>query len=130
VDAPLGGTGVAAGCFGVHAEGVIVVAAVVVAALDATPAVVEVAAVPAAGVVGVDPNDTLNITKINVIANINRGIMRSPHATISAFFIVSHTINVTETSPNTKCSGILPLFLEKISFIIIPTKRAAVIIAG
>jgi hypothetical protein len=132
VDAPLGGTGVAAGCFGVHAEGVIVVVAVVVAAFDATPAVVGVGvvAVPAAGVVDVDPNDTLNITKINVIANIKRGIIRSPHATISAFFIVSHTINVTETSPNTKCSGILPLFLEKISFTMIPRKRAPVIIAG
>ena len=133
VDAPLGGSGVAAGCFGVQAEGVIVVVAVVVAALDATPAVVGVVpgagVVPTAGVVDVE-SFTSNITKINVIANIKRGIMRSPHATISAFFILSHAINVIEISPNTKCSGIFPFFLEKISLIRIPTKRAPVIIAG
>ena len=132
VDAPLGGSGVAAGCFGVQAEGVIVVVAVVVAALDATPAVVGVVVTAAGivGVVGVVASFTSNITKINVIANIKRGIIRSPHATISAFFILSHVINVIEISPITKCSGIFPLFLEKISLIIIPTKRAPVIIAG
>ena len=125
----------AAGCFGVQAEGVIVVVAVVVAALDATPAVVGVVVTAAGivgvvGVVGVVASFTSNITKINVIANIKRGIIRSPHATISAFFILSHVINVIEISPITKCSGIFPLFLEKISLIRIPTKRAPVIIAG
>ena len=127
VDAPLGGSAVAAGCFGVQAEGVIVVAAVVVAAFDATPAVV--AAVPAAGVVDV-ASFTSNITKINVIANIKRGIIRSPHATISALCTASHINAETEMSPNTKCSGIFALFPEKISLIRIPTKRAPVIIAG
>lgn len=132
VDAPLGGSGVAAGCFGLQAEGVIVVAAVVVAAFDATPAVVGVVvAVPTAGATaGAEvANFTSNITKINVIANIKRGIMRSPHATISALCIASHTNADTEMSPNTKCSGIFAVFPEKISDISIPMKRAAVIIA-
>jgi len=132
VDAPLGGTGVAAGCFGVHAEGVMVVAAVVVAALDATPAVVGVVVTAGGivGVVGVVASFTSNMTKINVIANIKRGIIRSPHATISALCTPSHTNAETEMSPNTKCSGIFALFPEKISLIRIPTKRAPVIIAG
>ena len=131
VDAPLGGTGVAAGWFGVHAEGVMVVAAVVVAAFDATPAVVDVVtAGDIVGVVGVVASFTSNITKINVIANIKRGIIRSPHATISALCTPSHMNAETEMSPSTKCSGIFALFPEKISLIRIPTKRAPVIIAG
>ena len=135
VDAPVGETGVAAGCFGVQAEGVIVVAAVVVAALDATPAVVDVVVTAAGivgvvGVVGVVASFTSNMTKINVIANIKRGIIRSPHATISALCTPSHTNAETEMSPSTKCSGIFALFPEKISLIRIPTKRAPVIIAG
>ena len=123
MDAPLGGTGVAAGCFGVHAEGVMVVAAVVVAALDATPAVVGVVVTAGGivGVVGVVASFTSNMTKINVIANIKRGIIRSPHATISALCTPSHMNAETEMSPSTMCSGIFALFPEKISLIRIPT---------
>lgn len=129
VGVPFGGSGIGAGCFGVHAEGVIVVGAVVVAALDATPVVVGVVVV---GVVaaGVGANFTSNITKMNVIANINIGIIISPQATISALCILSHVINDTEMSPSTKCSGIFARFPEKISLTSIPAKRANVIIAG
>jgi hypothetical protein len=139
VDVPLGGIAVAGASFGVQAEGVIVVAAVIVAAFVATPVVVGVVAV-VVGVVavvvgvlvtaGVGANLTSNITKIKVIANIKIGIIKSPQATISALCILSHTNDETEMSPSTKCSGIFALFPEKISLIIIPTKRAAVIIAG
>jgi hypothetical protein len=146
VDVPLGGIAVAGASFGVQAEGVIVVAAVIVAAFVATPVVVGVVAVVVGvvavvvGVVavvvgvlvtaGVGANLTSNITKIKVIANIKIGIIKSPQATISALCILSHTNDETEMSPSTKCSGIFALFPEKISLIIIPTKRAAVIIAG
>ena len=139
VDVPLGGIAVAGASFGVQAEGVIVVAAVIVAAFVATPVVVGVVTV-VVGVVavvvgvlvtaGVGANLTSNITKIKVIANIKIGIIKSPQATISALCILSHTNDETEMSPSTKCSGIFALFPEKISLIIIPTKRAAVIIAG
>jgi fructose-1,6-bisphosphatase/inositol monophosphatase family enzyme len=63
-------------CCGGHAEGVIVVGAVVVAAFDATPVVVGVVgAVVMRAVVaaGGGANFTSNITKMNVIANINIG---------------------------------------------------------
>lgn len=133
VGVPFGGSGIGAGCFGVHAEGVIVVGAVVVAAFDATPVVVGVVgAVVMRAVVaaGGGANFTSNITKMNVIANINIGIIRSPHATISALCILSQAINDTEMSPSTKCSGIFARFPEKISLTSIPAKRANVIIAG
>ena len=132
VDVPLGGIAVAGASFGVQAEGVIVVAAVIVAAFVATPVVVGVVAVVVGVLVtsGVGANLTSNITKIKVIANIKIGIIKSPQATISALCILSHTNDETEMSPSTKCSGIFALFPEKISLIIIPTKRAAVIIAG
>jgi hypothetical protein len=135
VGVPFGASAVGVDCCGGHAEGVIVVGAVVVAALDATPVVVGVVvtgAVVMSAVVaaGGGANFTSNITKMNVIANINIGIIRSPHATISALCILSQAINDTEMSPSTKCSGIFARFPEKISLTSIPAKRANVIIAG